>query len=166
MPSIRVNKDNNTGIHFVTFTVKNWYYVFDRHNRWEILLNSLKHCKENKGLKIYAYVFMLNHLHLIIQNDDLAGFIRDFKKFTSKEIKKNIIETETNILDLFQESGEFIFWKKTNMPEFIENERFFMQKKIYIEENPVKKRYVEKPEHWYYSSANKNQPLKLNTIYE
>lgn len=166
MPSIRVNQENNTGIHFVTFTVKKWYYLFDRHNRWDILLNSLKYCQKNKELKIYTYVFMLNHLHLIVQNDDLSGFIRDFKRFTSKELRKNITETEPNVLDLFQENEEFIFWKKTNMPEFIENERFFLQKKNYIEENPVKKKYVDKAEYWRYSSANPGQELVLTSIYE
>ena len=44
---------------------------------------------------------MLNHLHLLFSSPDAAGFVRDFKKFTSKELKKNIEATEPNILKLF-----------------------------------------------------------------
>ncbi len=77
-------------IYFITPTIHNWYYIFDRHNRWQILTDSLKFCQENKSLKVYAYVFVLNHLHLIIQSPDAIGFIRDFKKFTSKKLIENI----------------------------------------------------------------------------
>jgi hypothetical protein len=41
---------------------------------------------------------MLNHIHLIAKSDDMIGFVRDFKTFTSKELKKNILSTEPNML--------------------------------------------------------------------
>lgn len=91
MPSIRINKGLRDGVYFLTFTGKRWYYLFDRHNRWDILLDSLKYCQENKGLIIYNWVLMLNHIHLIAKSDDIIGFVRDFKTFTSKELKRNII---------------------------------------------------------------------------
>jgi hypothetical protein len=37
---------------------------------------------------------MLNHMHLIVESKDVAGFIRDFKSFTSKALKRNIQATE------------------------------------------------------------------------
>ena len=37
---------------------------------------------------------MLNHIHLIVNNTDMIGFVRDFKTFTSKELKKNISRIE------------------------------------------------------------------------
>ena len=94
MPKNRVKKEHNKGIYFVTPTIWNWYYIFDRHNRWQILADSIKYCQKNKGLKVYAYVFMLNHLHLIIGSNDVAGFLRDFKKYTSKRLIENIKEFE------------------------------------------------------------------------
>ncbi len=100
MPSIRINKQLNEGIYFLTFTVKRWYYLFDRHNRWDILLKFLKYCQKNKGLLIYNWVFMLNHIHLIVRNVYIIGFVRDFKTFTSKELKRNILATEPNILNV------------------------------------------------------------------
>lgn len=157
-------KDLNSGIYYITFTIKRWYYLFDRHNRWNILLDSLKYCQQNKGIKIYAWVFMMNHIHLIIESSNVSGFIRDFKKFTSKEFKKNITETEPNVLKIFIENGVYEFWNRTNMPKRIESEEFLQQKKNYIEQNPVRKNYVKNAQDWVYSSANPENLLKLERL--
>jgi phosphoribulokinase len=58
-------------------------------------------------------------MHVIARSSDMSGFIRDFKTFTSKEIKKNIMETEPQILKLFKEGEEYHFWQNTNMPRKI-----------------------------------------------
>jgi REP element-mobilizing transposase RayT len=118
MPSAGIVKELTSGIYYLTFTVRNWYYIFDRHNRFQILADSLKYCQENKGVKIYAYVFMINHLHLIASGSDMIGFVRDFKRHTSED--------------------------------------YLIQKINYIHENPVRRQYVKKLEHWMWSSANPN----------
>jgi REP element-mobilizing transposase RayT len=165
MPSIRISKNENSNVYFVTLTVKKWYYVLDRYFRWNILANSLKYLKENKNLKLYDFVFMINHIHLIIYSEDTIGFLRDFKGFTSKEIQKNIEKTEPNLLKLFlNEKNQFEFWEKTNMPKIIESENFYFQKVKYINDNPIKRGYVTQAEHWYWSSANLNCELKVDDI--
>jgi putative transposase len=167
MPSVRINKELKEGMYYLTFTVKRWYYLFDRHDRWDILLDSLRYCQKEKGLNIYNWVFMLNHIHLIAKSHDMIGFVRDFKTFTSKELKKNIIATEPNILKLFEENGRYQFWQKTNMPELIVNEEFYITKANYVEQNPVRKGYVREPEHWVYSSANEDEHLlEIESVYE
>ena len=167
MPINQIHQENKHCQYFLTITVHRWYDIFDRFNRWEILSNSIKYFQKNKGLKIYCYVFMLNHIHLIVQSDDVASFIRDFKKFTSKEIKKNIMENEPNILELFlnKETGEYNFWQETNSPKIIENEKFGMQKLRYILDNPVRRSYVEKSEYWRWSSANPNSEIKCDELF-
>ncbi len=136
-------------------TVKRWYYLFDRHYRWNILADSLNYCRKNKGLKIYGFVFMLNHIHLIIHSPDVSGFIRDFKRFTSGELRKNIAKTEPTVLPLFlNEEGKHEFWDKTNLPKLIETEMFFNNKLEYIHNNPIRKNYVMRADDWYWSSAN------------
>ena len=191
MPSIRINKELNEGTYFLTFTVKNWYYVLDRHYRWNIIANSLKYFQKNKGLKLYGFVFMINHLHLITFSKDTIAFVRDFKKFVAREILKNIRQTEPNMLKIFRvqvrdteptvgkifrvqvrdteptvvrdTEPTYEFWNKTNMPELIVSEKFFLQKMNYIHENPLKRNYVIKTEDWYWSSANKNCELKIDS---
>lgn len=52
MPSLRVAADLNAGTYHLTLTIQRWYYLFDRHNRWQILCESLRYCQENKGLEL------------------------------------------------------------------------------------------------------------------
>jgi len=167
MPSIRVSPQENSGIYFLTLTVKNWYYVLDRYQRWNILADSLMYLKKNKGLKLFGFVFMINHIHLVVYSQDIISFLRDFKGFTSKEIFKNIQETEPTLLKLFlNENRQFEFWAKTNMPKMVESESFYTQKIRYIHENPIKRNYVAKEEHWYWSSANPECGVKTDCVDE
>jgi putative transposase len=155
MPKNRISLDANQAAYFITPTAWNWYYLFDRHNRWQILADSLVYCQKHKGLKIFAYVFMLNHLHLIVQSPDVGGFLRDFKSYTSHQLIENIAVTEPNVLALFTlEDGSHRIWKEDNQPKIIETESFGLQKLAYIHNNPVMKGYVEQPEYRRWSSAN------------
>ena len=155
MPSVRIVKQLKDQIYFVTFTVHNWYYLFDRHNRFEILEDSFVFCQKNKGLQIHAFVFMLNHLHFIGSAPDMIAVIRDMKTFLAKALKKNLGATEPTILKLFEKDGFYHFWKETNFPKMIESANFLRQKIEYIESNPVRKQYVRYPEDWRWSSASK-----------
>ncbi len=169
MPSPRVSKELNKGIYFLTFTTKNWFYIFDRHDRWNIIADSLEFCRKNKGLKIYEFVFMLNHVHLIVESPDVSGFIRDFKQFTAKQIKKNIQEHEPTIEKLFideDEEEQFELWQKTNLPLAIESDKFYQQKTEYIRYNPVRKNYVMQEDPWYWSSANPHCALQSDELFE
>ena len=82
------------GIHFVTFAVTEWVDVFTRREYREIVLDSIKHCQKEKGLILYAWCLMSNHVHLVVsaKNSDTSDILRDFKKFTSKQIIKAIEE--------------------------------------------------------------------------
>jgi len=168
MPSIRVSKElNRETTYFLTFTIKNWYYILDRYHRWNILADSLKWHQENRDLKIYGFVFMINHLHLIVNSPDTIGFIKSFKSFTARAILRNIKLTEPNLLKIFynKKTGQYELWKKTNMPKVIVDEKYFLQKLNYIYENPLKRNYVIKPEDWYWSGANPRCELKTDNIY-
>jgi hypothetical protein len=44
-------------------------------------------------------------------------------------------------------------WEEGNHPQIIETEAVLRQKVEYIHNNPVKRGYVDLPEHWRYSSA-------------
>ncbi|RJO65912.1 MAG: hypothetical protein C4523_14870 [Myxococcales bacterium] len=170
MPSIRIKQALADGVYFITPTVRRWYYLFDRFQRWEILAQSLRFCRENKKVRLYGYVFMLNHLHLIVHAPDVAGFVHAFKRFTSRALLDNVRTHEPKALELFEtEQGSHEIWRRTNMPELIEEEKFFRQKLEYIHNNPVRKQYVYQPEDWYWSSAryylrNEPGPIPLDPL--
>jgi REP element-mobilizing transposase RayT len=167
MPSIRVSRKLNDKIYFITCTVFKWIYFFDKYNRWQVLSNSIKYCIENKGLRLFDFVFMINHIYIIVKSENVSGFLRDFKKYTSKIYKQNIIKYEPRKLWLFKNKNwKYQFWIKTNMPILLENKRYYDQKSQYIHNNPVVKGYVASPEQWYWSSANKSCELKITDEYQ
>jgi len=81
--------------YFITITTVGWVDVFTRLNQKYVITNSLKYCQYHKGLEIYAWTLMSNHLHLFCKATNgfvLSDVIRDFKKFTSKKIIETIIQ--------------------------------------------------------------------------
>ncbi len=82
--NIKTNK-----AYFLTLTFVNWIDVFTRKNHRDAIIDSLKYCQNEKGLVIFAYVVMSNHVHLIANTNEpflLKDTIRDLKKFTSRKI--------------------------------------------------------------------------------
>ena len=108
--------------HYVTFTVHQWVDVFTRKAYVDILLDSLRHCQQHKGLKIYAWVVMSNHCHLILRTEGfkLSDVIRDFKKHTAKKIMEAIEQNEREsrkgwLTWLLRKTDMFGFGKKATM---------------------------------------------------
>ena len=86
---------NTEGIYFLSFATVGWIDVFTRSCYSDIVVNSLNYCIVKKGLNVYAWIIMSNHLHLIVSAKPdflLSDILRDFKKFTSVEIIKAINE--------------------------------------------------------------------------
>lgn len=155
-------------LYFVTCTVVYWIDVFSRDTYKDILLDSLEHCKANKGLEVYAYVIMTNHLHLIVGTDGrhkMQDIIRDFKKFTSRQVLIAIADNKREsrrewMLWMFERAGsknrhntKFQFWQNDFKPIELADNFMVQQKLDYIHENPVRARLVLSPEEWLYSSA-------------
>jgi REP element-mobilizing transposase RayT len=113
------------------------------------------------GLKIFAYVILENHLHLLVQSKDLDRDITRFKSFTSKALisylDKSKVTTILEQLAFYKKAHKsdraYQFWQEGVHPEWIQNEAMMRQKVNYIHENPVKRGYVDMAEYWRYSSA-------------
>ena len=153
--------------HFITATVVDWVDVFSRKTYKDCVIESLDFCINNKGMILYGFVIMSNHIHLIVQseNSKLSDLIRDFKKFTANTIL-NKIETEPEsradwMLKRFEfackshsRNEKYQFWQYGNHPEEIFSEKFFWSKLDYIHLNPVRAGIVAKASHYLYSSAS------------
>ncbi|HEV8503889.1 MAG TPA: transposase [Chitinophagaceae bacterium] len=108
---------NKKEIHFVTFAVVvpiaiGRVDVFTRKGYRDIV-ESLKFCQKEKGLLLHAWCIMSNHIHLIAsaKNGNLSDILRDFKKFTSKQIivaiTKNKAESSKEwVLAIFKVQAE------------------------------------------------------------
>ena len=92
-PAYKFHKPD--GLYFITFATVSWVDVFTRRDYKDIVVESLKFCQKEKGLLLFAWVIMSNHVHLIAEAAEgfkLQDIVRDLKKYTSKQIIKAIEE--------------------------------------------------------------------------
>ena len=156
-------------MYFVTMTVIEWIDIFTRPEYRDVVIQSLKYCQKVKGLEVYGWCLMTNHLHMIIGSTGIMkieDIVRDFKSYTARSIRK-LLEKEGFresrkkwMLELMYKTGkanpnnkDFQFWQQHNHPIELNSNRLMDQKLNYIHENPVKAGFVDSPEKWKYSSA-------------
>ena len=123
--------NDHQSLHFITFATVEWVDALSRPLYKDVIIESLKFCTINKGLALYAYVIMSNHVHLIAsakEGYNLSDILRDFKKHTSKTLLVMIAENKQEsrrswMLWLFQSAGsknsnnkKFQFWRQDNRP--------------------------------------------------
>ncbi len=141
------------GMYFVTMATVGWVDLFTRWELKHVIIDSLRHCQKEKGLVIHAWCLMPSHLHMIIstRGEKLPDILRDFKKFTSKElikVMKHINESRKEwILGLFSEVADHLkrvsnykLWQDGNHPELLTSARFTRQKLDYIQKGTRCKR--------------------------
>ena len=147
--------------HFITCTVLHWIPVFTNTESMGIIVKSLKYLQKNDNLKIYAYVILENHLHMIVQSDDLVKTMQRFKRHTAKEIilllkQRNtttILEQLSFYKKSHKKSSDHQLWQEGYQPKLIQDEKMMIEKIEYIHNNPVKRGFVDEDWHWRYSSA-------------
>jgi putative transposase len=174
MPSEQYFVRNENEMYFITSTIVEWVDIFTRPVYKNIIVDSLKYCQEHKGLDIYAWVLMSNHLHAIVSAREgykLSDILRDFKKFTSKRIIDAIKEEPESrrdwLLYRFEYAGKFRtnvenykVWQDGNHAKECFSANFTIEKLVYIHNNPVRAMIVETPEHYLYSSARNYAGMK------
>ena len=155
-------------LYFITFSVIYWIDVFSRKDYRDILIESFRYCQLHKGLEIYAYCIMTNHVHMIIGRNgkqDMQAILRDLKKYTSCKITEAIQSHQGEsrkewMLWMFQRAGhknpnnkKLQFWQQDNHPVELTSNLIMNQKLSYIHMNPVRAGIVLSPEEYVYSSA-------------
>ena len=152
-------------LYFVTTKAVQGKPIFDRPYLANIVLGSLRYMRLNHWIKLYAYVLMPNHIHLIVKYLDEhqpSQVLRDFKKFTAKEIIGELERRGERRLLSFLEAAASNTKKQTHkvwedgyFDKSIFSEPFLFQKMDYIHHNPLQPHWslAERPEEYRYSSA-------------
>ncbi|MCB0195658.1 MAG: transposase [Anaerolineae bacterium] len=146
--------------HFMTCTVLHWIPVFTRQETVSTLLDSLQFLIDD-GLTLYAYVILENHMHLVAQSPQLDRDIARFKSYTASSIiqylEKKRVKIILDQLAFYKKAHKrdrtYQFWQEGVHPQWVQGRGVMQQKVDYIHQNPVERGYVDKPEHWRYSSA-------------
>lgn len=147
--------------HFVTCTILHWLPIFTRKESVQIVIDCLKFLQEKDDLKLYAYVILENHLHMVVQSNDLQKSMQSFKQYTAKQIlemlKKGNVTTILDQLAFYKKAHHkektYQVWEEGYQPKIMQTDAMMISKIKYIHENPVKRGYVDEAIHWRYSSA-------------
>ncbi len=183
MSGDRYTISDQNGCYFLTFTVVDWVDVFIRPVYKQIIVDSLNFCIEKKGLTVFAWCLMTNHIHLVAEAKigfKLSEIIRDFKKFTARSILSAIEDEPESrkdwMLYRFEYAGKFMkriekyhFWQDGNhaiyldphKPEMLEGRIF------YTHDNPRRAGIVENAEDYLHSSARDYAGIKglVNVVF-
>ena len=132
------------------------------------MIDSLSYLVSSNRIKLYAYVIMENHLHLIAAAKDLSIEIASFKSYTARKCIDDYLNCDFNfILEQLafnklthKADRAYQFWQEGSHPQRILNDAMLQQKAEYIHNNPVRRGFVDLPEHWRYSSARNYAGMK------
>lgn len=160
--------------YFITFTIVDWIKVLLDDSFKMIIVDSIKYYQKNKGLNIYAYCIMPNHVHLIAQSVSdfsISEILRDLKKFTASAIIKKLEiekpEGYEEILEKFKEAGKHLkritnykVWQDGNQAKLLYSNRFMLEKMAYIHSNPVEYGLCDVSWKYKFSSASDYSGMK------
>jgi len=152
---------------FITTTVTAWTDVFTRQSFRMIVVDALNYCILHKGLTVYAWCIMSNHVHLIASATPaicLNDIVRDFKKFTSNQIvaaiKREPESRKEWLIGIYKYAGKYHrkkiihkFWKDGFDCFELFSNHVIDQKVNYIHDNPVRAGMVDAAEDYVFSSA-------------
>lgn len=146
--------------HFITFTYINWVPLNSHSTIANIVLEALRFHQQERELVIYGWVFMENHIHLIVRSPNLSKTIHSIKSFIAQKIL-HYLKTEhlSTILEtlywgktMHKTSQYYQVWQDGFHPIEIQSREMMNQKLEYVHNNPVKRGYVRRAEDWRYSS--------------
>jgi putative transposase len=149
-------------IHELTFSCyKNQKFLLsERVCKW--LIESIEKARQKHRFSLLAYVFMPEHVHLLIlpknEQYSISDILKDIKTDPARQAIKYLKDNkpaELSRLSTNQQYRGYRFWQKGGgYDRNIIDEKTLMAAIKYIHNNPVRKGLVENPGKWYYSSYN------------
>ncbi len=167
--------ENDDLPYFLTMNVFLKIPVFTNSLYMDVIIDNFQYYRKNQDLKIFSYVIMDNHVHLIAShNGDLSRTIQSFKSFTAKKIigllhkdkRKWILKLLSEFKPEHKTSSQHQFWEEGNHPKQLQNIEMFNQKTEYIHYNPVRRGLVENEVDWIYSSARNYFDYEGKVVFE
>jgi putative transposase len=147
--------------YFITNTIVAWLPIFMHPPLVDIIVDSWRFLQRERGVRIFGYVIMENHLHWIAAGESLSEQVGRFKSFTARRIIDEMQRRGfATLLEEFRFyklrhkiDQEHQMWQEGSHPQQIQNDEMMLQKLEYSHNNPLRRGYVDEPVHWRYSSA-------------
>ena len=146
---------------FFTATILEWKKLLKPDKYKSIIIDSLKFLVVNKRVKLYGFVIMPNHLHLLWKMEEpnkRENVQRDFLRFTAQQIKFDLQRNHPAVLEKFRvnlKDREYQFWERNPLSVYCFSTEVVEQKLDYIHRNPIQDKWklASLPEEYPFSSA-------------
>jgi REP element-mobilizing transposase RayT len=147
--------------YFYTDTIFEFKHLLTDDTLKMVCINSWKYLVNNSLIKIYGYVIMPNHIHLLWKMLSINGKespAGSFAKYTAHQFKKILALENPQLLNEYSSSKSdrlYQFWKRDPLAIPLSNKKNLIQKLEYIHNNPVKEKWqlAKLPEDYRWSSA-------------
>ena len=155
--------DNLGTARFITFSCYRGKQFLANRPAKALLIKHLNGTRKKHRFKLWAYVIMPEHVHLVMLPPDemkMGLVIREIKSLTAREYFA---------LTPGKRSEKRVFWKKRCYDHNCRSEASVMEKIAYCHKNPVVRGLVAKPENYQWSSYNwyrgmEGVPLAMDEI--
>jgi putative transposase len=123
--------------HYIQFSAATnlwWKKLLQPDKYKQVIIDSLKFLVENERAKVYGFVIMPNHIHIIWkinENHKLEDVQRDFLKFTAQVIKADLAENHPNVLKIFEvnlKDRKYQFWERNPLSVDLYSRKVVSQK--------------------------------------
>src|SRR5438874_1572129 len=153
MPKGLVRYQQTGDLHFITISCYRHANILGTLAARNILQQILEETRKKYGFQILGYVFMSNHIHLLVTEPEekkLSTVIQIFKqRFSRTSSEEFVWEPRYHDFNVFTEAKK-------------------IEKLRYMHRNPVKAGLVEQPDQWQWSSfrayaSHEDHPIQITT---
>lgn len=149
-------------IYFYTATILNWHRILLEDRVKDKLMDSLCFLVKEGGIRLYGFVIMPNHIHMIWKPLEVSRFKNlqlSFMRYTAQKLKFYLIENDVQTLEKFKVNSkdrEYQIWQRNPLPIELYTRSVIEQKLNYIHNNPLQEKWqlVSDPVDYKYSSAS------------
>ncbi len=153
-------------LHFLTASTYHRVRLFKSVSFCEEFIRTLDHLRPEQGFRLLGYVLMPDHFHLLIwpsQKANPSKIIGSLKERTAKRIIKKLTQEPgarwcAKMLKAIRlpasvhDEATYRVWQRQFYDFNVWSEKKRLEKLEYMHGNPVKRRLVESPGEWRWSS--------------
>ena len=130
-------------LYFFTATILEWKHLLKPDIYKDIIIESFNFLVKEKRVRIFAFVIMPNHIHIVWQikeNILKSNVQRDCLKYISQTIKRDLERNYPSVLKNFYvgaKDRKYQFWERDPLSVILVSQKVAEQKINYIHNNPL-----------------------------
>lgn len=168
--------DNLNTARFVTVSCYRRQQLLTDITRITILLEEIDHARTKHAFRLFGYVIMPEHIHLVLHPQEgakLGSIIGEIKSKSARRVFDCMRDSGIPIPKSLMVSRDGVtrpaFWQRRCYDHNCRTRETTIEKIAYCHNNPVKRNLVKAPEEWRWSSAGwyagvREAPLRIDEL--